>query len=142
MRPDIVHLWSCDGEHFEDDDALARYVAARIEAGEDRVMFAREGCMFRLVYEEEEDPAAATPPQDAFRRRRTYIVTLLTNSPTCIAGNVFTDAWPRGYRHGPVQAVAKDAPPDAQFVVDGTMNEVGRLLAGMGSVLWPERHDR
>ena len=142
MGQDIIHQWSCDaGEHFEDDEGLARQLADRIDDGEELVMFAREGCMFRLTYEDREYPATATPPVDAHWRSRTYSVTLLTNSPTCVGGNVFTSTWPRGYTHAPVQVVAKDAPSDAPVIVDGTMNDVLRVLTGIGIVLWPERYD-
>ena len=127
------------GEHFADDEALARHLAARIDAGEERVMFAREGCMFRLTWEDRRFPAT-TPPIDEFWCSRTYSVALLTNSSTCTVGNVFTTAWPRDYRHEPVKVIAKDAPSDAPVIVDGTMHDVSRVLSGMGIVLWPERY--
>ena len=140
MCPNRKHAWFCDGEHFEDDDSLARYMAARIDAGEEGVLFAREGCMFRLTYEDSEHPATMTQPADPFWRRRTYSVGLLTNSSTCTVGNVFTTAWPRDYRHEPVNVVAKDATPDAPVIVDGTMHDVSHVLTEIGIVLWPERY--
>ena len=142
MRPDIRHAWMSEsGEHFADDEALARHLAALVDAGEERAMFAREGCMFRLTWEDWPLPETVTPPADAFWRSRTYVVTLLTNSSTCTVGSVFTSTWPTGYWHEPVQVVAKDAPPDAPIVVDGTMHDLSRVLNGIGIVLWPERYD-
>ena len=104
-------------------------------------MFARQGCMFRLTWEDWPPPKTVTPPADAFWRSRTYVVTLLTNSSTCTVGSVFTSTWPTGDWHEPVQVVAKDAPPDAPIVVDGTMHDLSRVLTGIGIVLWPERYD-
>jgi hypothetical protein len=142
MPRDTIHMWSCDaGEYFEDDDGLARRLASRIDDGEERVMFAREGCMFRLTYEDRPQTASTTPPADALWRSRTYSVTLLTNSPTCIGGNLFTATWPNGYEHPPVRMVAKDAPSDAPVIVGDSMNDLLRLLTGIGTVLWPERYD-
>jgi len=141
MRPDGKHAWMSEsGEHLVDDEALARHLAARIDAGDERVMFAREGCMFRLTWEDQRFPET-TPPVDATWRSRTYSVALLTNSSTCTVGNVFTAAWPNGYRHEPLRVVATDAPSDAPVVVDGTMHDVSDVLSGIGVVLWPERHD-
>jgi hypothetical protein len=142
MRPDVRHAWMSEsGEHFADDEDLARHLAARIDAGDERVMFAREGCMFRLTWEDWPAPATVTPPVDAFWRSRTYVVTLLTNSSTCTVGDVFTSTWPTGYWHEPVQVVAKDAPSDAPVIVDGTMHDLSRVLTSIGIVLWPERYD-
>jgi len=141
MRPDIRHAWMSEsGEHFADDEALARHLAARIEAGDERVLFARGGCMFRLTWEDRRVPETI-PPGDAFWRSRTYSVTLLTNSSTCTVGNVFTATWPNGYRHEPLRVLATDTPSDAPVVVDGTMHDVSRVLTGIGLVLWPERYD-
>ena len=135
MCPDIMHAWSCDEEHFEDDAALARHLAARIEDGENHISFSREGCWFRLDYEDREYPATMTPPADAFSRSRTYSVILVTNSPNCRGGNVFTATWPDGYTHGPVQVVARDAPPDARIIPDGTVSDVLHVLTGIAVVL-------
>ena len=142
MRPDVRHAWMGEwGEHFADDEALAGHLAARIDAGDERVMFAREGCMFRLTWEDSPLPATVTPSVDAFWRSRTYVVTLLTNSSTCTVGSAFTSTWPSGYRHEPVRVVAKDAPSEAPVIVDGTMQDLSRVLTGIGIVLWPERYD-
>jgi hypothetical protein len=141
MRPHMLHAWSCDDEHFEDDAALARHLAARIDAGQNGISFAREGCWFRVDYEDGAPPATMTPPVDAFLRSRTYSVTLITNSPNCTGGNVFTATWPGGFIHEPALVVAQDAPPDAPVIVDGTANDVRRVLTGMGSVLWPDLYD-
>ncbi len=142
MRPDLEHAWTCDEKRFDDEHALARHMAARIDAGEERVLFARNGCMFRLTYEDRSLPTTTvTPPVDAFWRSRTYRVTLITNSPTCVGGNVFTATWPDGYAHPPVKVIAKDAPLDAPAVVDGTQNDVVRVLTGIGIVLWPGLYD-
>ena len=141
MCPDMRHAWTCDAKRFEDDDALAGYMAERIDAGEEGVLFARGGCMFRLTYEDRPIPATVNPPKDAIWRSRTYSVTLVTNSPTCIGGNVFTTTWPNDYTHEPVQVVATDGSPDAPVIVDGTMHDVRRMLAEIGVVLWPESYD-
>ena len=43
----------CDaGELFEDDAGMATRLAARIESGDNRIMFSREGSMFRLTSED------------------------------------------------------------------------------------------
>jgi len=143
MVRDTQHAWSCDmGEYFEDDEALARQLATRIDDdGEDRIMFAREGCMFRLTYEDRPYPATMTPPVDESWRSRTYSVTLLTGSPNCSGGNIFAATWPSGYTHEPVQVVAKDAPADAPAIADGTVHDVSRVLSGIGVVLWPDLYD-
>ena len=141
MCPDMRHAWTCDAKRFEDDDALAGYMAERIDAGEEGVLFARGGCMFRLTYEDRPIPATVNPPKDAIWRSRTYSVTLVTNSPTCIGGNVFTTTWPNDYTHEPVQVVATDGSPDTPVIVDGTMHDVRRMLAEIGVVLWPESYD-
>ena len=143
MPRDIVHMWSCDaGEHFEDDAGLAKRLAGRVDDdGEERVMFAREGCMFRLTYEDT-FPADPRPLENEFRRSRVYSVTLLTNSPTCAGGNVFTATWPNGYVHPPVRVVDRDPPSDAPVIVDGTMNDLLRVLGDIGTVMWPERYGR
>ena len=141
MCPDMRHAWTCDAKRFEEDDALAGYMAERIDAGEEGVLFAREGCMFRLTYEDRPIPATVNPPKDAIWRSRTYSVTLVTNSPTCIGGNVFTTTWPNDYTHEPVQVVATDGSPDTPVIVDGTMHDVRRMLTEIGVVLWPESYD-
>jgi hypothetical protein len=141
MCPNIRHAWSCDEEHFEDDAALARHLATRVDDGENHISFSREGCWFRLDYEDREYSATGTPPVDAFSRSRTYSVILITNSPNCTGGNVFTATWPDGYTHGPVRLVARDAPPDARVIPDGTAGDVLHVLTGMAVVLWPDRTD-
>lgn len=142
MCPDLKHPWMSEsGEHFADDEALARHLAAQIDAGKEGALFSREGCMFRLTYADSPYPTNATSPVDAFLRRRIYSVTLVTNSSTCVGGNVFTATWPNDYTHEPVQVIAKDAPSDAPVIVDGTMNDVSRVLTGIGVVLWPELYD-
>ena len=53
MRPDGGHAWMCDaGDLFEDDAGMAARLAARIEGGDDQIMFSREGSMFRLTSED------------------------------------------------------------------------------------------
>ena len=140
MRPDMMHTWSSDGEFFEDEDALARQLAVRIDSGEDRVMFNRDGCWFRLSYTDVESPPTMTPPVDSYLRNRTYTVDLVTNSPACTGGNVFTSTWPDGYSHEPVHVVARDASSDAPATVEGTVHDVARVLTSIGIVLWPEHY--
>jgi hypothetical protein len=140
MRRDIIHAWSCDGEHFLDDTALARHMAARIDAGEDLVDFTREGCWFRLTYEDQRIPPAANVRADPFWRLRTYRVALFTNSPHCTGGNLFTSAWPEGYSHEPLRVIAREA-PGAPEIADGTLHDIIHVLRSIGIVLWPDRHD-
>ena len=135
MRPDMVHGWSCDEEHFEDDAALARHLAASIDAGVDVLRFMREGCLFRLTYQDERVP----PPADPFWRTRTYAVELVTNSPNCTGGNLFTTAWPDCYTHSPVRVVAEQDSDDVQ-IKDGTYRDVLGVLTRVGMVMWPERY--
>jgi hypothetical protein len=137
----MMHAWSSDGEFFEDEDALARHLAVRIDSGEDRVMFNREGCWFRLSYTDVESPATMTPPVDSYWRNRTYTVDLVTNSPSCTGGNVFTSTWPNGYSHEPVHVVARNASSDAPAIVDGTVRDLSRVLTSIGIVLWPEHYE-
>jgi hypothetical protein len=122
----------CDGEHFADDDALARHLAGRIDAGEELISFARKGCWFRLEFEDEAvDPAART---------RVYAVTLITNSPQCTGGNVFTATWPDGYVSESVSVTLEDA-PDATTRTERAVCDISRVLTGIGIVLWPELHE-
>jgi hypothetical protein len=124
-----THQWSCDGQHFADDDALARHLVGCIDAGEVPVSFSRSGCWFRLGFEDEAgDPSS---------RSRVYTVTLVTNSPQCAGGNVFTATWPNGYVSEPVGVAVEDA-PDAKASGDRTMHDISRVLSSIGTVLWPE----
>lgn len=118
--PEDIRQWMCDGEHFEDDEALARHLAGRIGAGQVLVSFSRLGCWFRLGFE-----------------GRIYTVTLVTNSPHCAGGNVFTATWPDGYASEPVDAPERDAPDDTASV-DRTMQDVSRVLTSIGTALWPD----
>ena len=142
MCPELKHAWMSEsGEHFADDGALARHLAARIDAGEEGVLFSREGCMFRLTYADGPHPTNGDSPVAAFWRNRTYSVTLVTNSSTCVGGNVFTATWPDDYAYEPVQVIAKDAPSDAPVFADGTMRDISGVLTAIGVVLWPELYD-
>ena len=95
----------------------------------------REGCWFRLTYRDERVP----PPADSFCRARTYTVELLTNSPNCTGGNLFTSEWPDGYTHEPVNVVAEQDSDDVQ-IKDGTYRDVLEVLTRFGTVMWPERY--
>ena len=69
MRPDGGHAWICDaGDRFEDDAGMATRLAARIEGGDDRIMFSREGSMFRLT--SEDGPHRDDPRPDDYCHRR------------------------------------------------------------------------
>jgi len=125
--PDDTQQWMCDGEHFGDDAALARHLAGRLGAGEAPISFARMGCWFRLGLEDD----AAAPSS----RRRVYTVTLVTNSPHCAGGNVFTTTWPDGYVSEPVDATAEGAEESAG--ADRAARDISRVLAEIGGVLWP-----
>ena len=136
----MKHMWMCDaGDHFRDDDAMAERLAERIDAGDERIMFSREGCMFRLTYEDR--PYAETVSATDWRRSRTYSVVLLTNSPTCVGGNLFAATWPSGYAHEPVRVMAKGASTDASTNVDGTRKDISGILTSIGVVVWPELYD-
>ena len=124
---DDTQQWMCDGEHFGDDAALARHLAGRLAAGEAPVSFARMGCWFRLGLGD--DAAGPSAP------RRAYTVTLVTNSPHCSGGNVFTATWPDGYVSEPADAAAEGAAEAASS--DRAEREIARVLAEIGSVLWP-----
>ncbi len=130
MRPDGGHAWMCDaGDFFEDDAGLATRLAARIEGGDDRVMFSREGAMFRLTSEDEPHRDDLRP--DDYCLRRSYTVTLVMDCPTCEAEGAFAANWPDGYTHHPL------ANSDAT-VTATTTSDISSVLTGIGVVLWPE----
>ena len=66
---------------------------------------------------------------------------LLTNSPTCVGGNLFAATWPFGYAHEPVRIMAKGASADAPTIVDGTRKDISGVLTSIGVVVWPELYD-
>lgn len=133
----MVHPWMCDtGQLFENDDGLARRLASRLDEGDQRIMFSRDGCMFRLTYEDKMYPPSAHMAD--YLLNRTYTVTLTNYSPSCAGEHVFAATWPEAYTHHPVQIVANDAPEDAPVIADGTMKDVSRVLTSIGVVLWPE----
>jgi hypothetical protein len=127
MCPETAHRWSCDGEFFDDDHALAARLATRVDAGDDAASFTRDGCWFRLLWSDETGPVS---PEDGGGRGRTYRVELVTNSPRCARGGVFESAWPEGYVHE--GATARPG---------GTADDIVGILAGMGRVLWPDVYE-
>ena len=85
------------GDRFDDDAGLATRLAARIEGGDDRVMFSREGAMFRLTSEDRPHRDDLRP--NDHRLRRSYTVTLVMDCPACEAEGAFAANWPDGSHH-------------------------------------------
>ena len=120
----------CDaGELFEDDAGMAARLAARIEGGDNRIMFSREGSMFRLT--SADSPHRDDLQPDDYCLRRSYTVTLVMDCLTCGAAGAFAANWPNGYTHHPL---AKNG----ATVADTTMSDISEVLTGIGVVLWPE----
>ena len=136
----MVHSWMCDaGQVFENDDGLARRLASRLDEGDLRIMFSRDGCMFRLTFEDKTYPPSAHMAD--YLLSRTYTVTLAGYSPSCAGERAFAAAWPEAYAHGPVQIVARDAPEGAPAIADRTMKDISGVLTSIGVVLWPELYE-
>ena len=129
MRPDGMHAWMCDaGDFFEDDAGMATRLADRIEGGDDRIMFSREGSMFRLTSEDRPNREDLRPGD--YCLRRSYTVTLVMDCPTCEAGS-------------PSRRIGQrlHVPSIGQYgatVADATMSDISSVLTGIGVVLWPE----
>lgn len=130
MRPDGMHAWMCDaGDFFEDDAGMATRLADRIEGGDDRIMFSREGSMFRLTSEDRPNREDLRPGD--YCLRRSYTVTLVMDCPTCEAEVAFAANWPNGYTYHPSAKYGAT-------VADATMSDISSVLTGIGVVLWPE----
>jgi hypothetical protein len=134
MGPEAASRWASDDEFFDTGDGLAGHLAARLDSGVRAVSFARDGCWFRLSCVDDAGPETASPPAVS---QRTYLVELVTNSPNCARGNLFTTTWPEGCSHGPVN-VAAPSDPDAPGSAGRTLRDISRLLGTIEDVLWPE----